>query len=559
MTPIVILLIGMFVVIAGVLVLRVHAVLALIAGALIVSILTPRENVYEHELRQTAVSVSHVEDDGTVVLNRGASSGIVEGSTFLVLRRSNSSGRYETVGQIRVEHVESGSAGARIHGASDDDRLGSDDLIVPPSAELAARRTSNQSIGEHVAFGFGRTCMGIGILIAMAAIIGKCLLDSGGAERIVLAARRALGEGRTAAAFLGSGFVVAIPVFFDTVFYLLVPLAKAMHVKTGKHYLLYVLTIVTGAALAHSLVPPTPGPLFVANELGVDIGLMILGGTIVGLFALPFGYLFSRWADRRWDIPLRPSAELSAEELHEMAHRDASKLPPLWLSLLPIVLPVALIAGNTILGILTAGQVGHGSSGWLAMMVPVIDLIGDKNVALVLAAVVALLLLIRQSGRDHAALKSAVGAALASGGVIILITASGGAFGHVLRLTGISEELKTIIPTAQLVLIPAAFAATMLVRIAQGSATVAMITAVGVFAPIVAAGGLAFHPLYIALAIGCGSMPYPWMNDSGFWIISTMSGLTEGETLKTASAVMALMGFVGLIATVLGAVLIPLT
>jgi GntP family gluconate:H+ symporter len=397
--------------------------------------------------------------------------------------------------------------------------------------------------------------MGIGILIAMAAIIGKCLLDSGGAERVVLAARRALGGERAAHAFLGSGFLVGIPVFFDTVFYLLVPLAKAMHVKTGKHYLLYVLTIVTGAALSHSLVPPTPGPLFVANELGVDIGLMILGGSVVGLIALPFGYLFSRWADRRWDIPLRPSVELPAEELEEMAHRDASALPPLWLSLLPIVLPVVLIAGNTILGIVATGQP---ESGWLGAIIPVVNQIGDKNVALVIAAVAALLLVVRQSGHDPAALKSAVQAALMSGGVIILITAAGGAFGHVLRLTGISEELKNIVPTTHLVLIPAAFAMTTLVRIAQGSATVAMITAVGLFAPIVAAGGLAFHPLYVALAIGCGSMPYPWMNDSGFWIIRTMSGLTEVETLKTASAVIALMGFVGLVAVVVGAVFLPL-
>ncbi|HUF09991.1 MAG TPA: SLC13 family permease [Rhodothermales bacterium] len=556
MTPIVILLIGMVVVVAGVLVLRVHAFLALIAGALIVSILTPRENVYEHELRQAAVSVSNIEDDGTIVLGKGTASGLVDGSTFIALRRLDSSRRYEPVGRIQIDRAEGSSSRARFHAEGDSDRLDSDDFVVPPAAQLQAQRTSNQSIGEHVAYGFGRTCMGIGILIAMAAIIGKCLLDSGGAERVVLGMRRALGEERAAHAFLGSGFVVAIPVFFDTVFYLLVPLAKAMRVKTGKHYLLYVLTIVAGAALAHSLIPPTPGPLFVASELGVDLGLMILGGLVVGLIALPVGYLFSRWADRRWDIPLRPSVELPAEELEAMAHRDPAALPPLWLSLLPIVLPVVLIAGNTILGIVATGQP---ENGWLATIVPMANLIGDKNVALVIAAVVALLLLVRQSGHDPAALKTAVQAALMSGGVIILITAAGGAFGHVLRLTGISEELKNIVPTTHLVLIPAAFAMTTLVRIAQGSATVAMITAVGLFAPIVAAGGLAFHPLYIALAIGCGSMPYPWMNDSGFWIISTMSGFTEGETLKTASAVIALMGFAGLIATVIGAVFVPLS
>ena len=102
------------------------------------------------------------------------------------------------------------------------------------------------------------------------------------------------------------------------------------------------------------------------------------------------------------------------------------------------------------------------------------------------------------------------------------------------------------------------FGITTLVRIAQGSATVAMITAVGIFAPIAAVGGLAFHPLYLALAIGCGSKPYPWMNDSGFWIISTMSGFTGEETLKTASVVISLMGVVGLGVTLLGAWLFPL-
>ncbi len=124
----------------------------------------------------------------------------------------------------------------------------------------------------------------------MAAIIGKCLLDSGAADKIVRSALKLFGERGAPGAFVSSGFLLDIPVFFDTVFYLMVPLGKALRVRTGRNYLLYVLTIVCGATMAHSLVPPTPGPLFVAESLGVDLGLMILCGCVVGLFASTTGH-----------------------------------------------------------------------------------------------------------------------------------------------------------------------------------------------------------------------------------------------------------------------------
>lgn len=550
MSPTIILLIGMAVVLGGVLILRVHAFLALLAAALIVSWLTPGAAVYEHELRSREIQVVEAGSE-FFTLQAGSGDELFEGAVLVVMRVGPESGKPTEVARLRVAELMVGRARARVVSYESSYSYLAGDLIVPVSVPPTAAELSSRSIGAHVATGFGQTCMGIGIIIAMASIIGKCLLDSGGAERVVLSASRAFGEERSGMTFLGSGFTVAIPVFFDTVFYLLVPLAKAMNVTTGKHYVLYILTIVTGAALAHSLVPPTPGPLFVANEMGVDLGLMILGGGLVGLFALPFGYLFSVWADRRWDIPLRPSVDLSAEELKAIAHRDEASLPPLWLSILPILLPVVLIAGNTVLGMLGADTVP-------SLVRSAVGLAGDKNVALTLAGAVALALLARQKRGDRKMVSEAVQAALASGGIIILITAAGGAFGHVLRLTGIADELKSLISATQFLILPAAFATTSLIRIAQGSATVAMITAVGIFGPIAATGGFAFHPLYIALAIGCGSMPYPWMNDSGFWIIRTMSGFTEAETLKTASVVIALMGFAGFAATLLGAWLFPL-
>jgi GntP family gluconate:H+ symporter len=141
---------------------------------------------------------------------------------------------------------------------------------------------------------------------------------------------------------------------------------------------------------------------------------------------------------------------------------------------------------------------------------------------------------------------------------MILIICAGGAFGYVLRQTDIAAALRQHIPAGKLALLPIAFAMTTLIRTAQGSAMVAMITVAGIVSPLAAAGGLGFHPVYLALAIGCGSKPIMWMNDSGFWIMSKMSGMTEGETLKTATVMMIIMATVALGVVMVGAWVMPM-
>ena len=403
-----------------------------------------------------------------------------------------------------------------------------------------------------MATGFGNTCVKIGILIAMASIIGKCLLDSGAADRIVRTMLRLLGERGAPLAFVNSGFLLGIPVFFDTVFYLLIPLGKAMRMRTGRNYLLYVLTIVCGATMAHSLVPPTPGPLFVAEQLGVDLGVMILAGCIVGIFPVAFGFFYAHWASRRWELPLRESAEFSLEDLEKLSSRGEKELPPFWLSLLPILLPVVLIAGFTILKMLV-NQYGVNIP---SSIMRIAETLGDKNIALVISAAVAMGMLSWQKRSSLKQLAPALGNSLASGGVIILITAAGGAFGGVLQQTGVSNLIRDLPDYSPLVILLLAFGITAAVRTAQGSATVAMITAVGILSGI--AGDLSFHPVYLALAVGCGSKPIAWMNDSGFWVICKMSGMNEAEGLKYVTPMTTCMGFVGLAATMVGATLFPM-
>ena len=541
---------AIIVVIVSVLVLRLHPFLALCFGGLMVAILTSGSRLQDAAVRETGAKV--IGRDGAIVQleDQATLSG-----RCIVFRRQH--GHYRAAGEVVLQHDDTSQV---LQTTSNATELQAGDMLVHETDHGRVMKAPKISAGQRFATGFGETCRKIGILIAMASVIGTCLLESGAARRIVDATRALVGESRTPLAFAASGFVVGIPVFFDTVFYLLMPLARALRIKTGQNYLLYVMSIVVGATMAHSLVPPTPGPLLVASEIeGVTVGHMIVGGLIVGLISVASGFLYCVWANRTWVIPLRDAEgqEMEDIEIEESGSDSASQsAPSVLVSLLPILLPVIFLAGKTFADSPT------GSDSTLVDTVrPIIDFLGDKNIALVIAAIVALSTLAWQ--RSKAGIRSpfrGIQQALASGGVIILITAAGGAFGHVLRQCGVAEAIQQRFPSTQdgMVLLGLAFVVTSIVRFAQGSATVAMITGVSIVAPIAAEIALPYHPVYLALAIGCGSKPLPWMNDSGFWIVGRMSGMTESETLKTFSVTLTIMGIVGFLVTLAGAAWLPL-
>src|SRR3989449_3990952 len=185
----------------------------------------------------------------------------------------------------------------------------------------------------RVAEGFGRTAGTVGVVIALASIAGKAMMDSGAADRIVRAFLAVLGVERGATALCATGYVLSIPVFFDTVFYLLVPLARSMYRRTNRNYLKYLLAIAAGAGATHTLVPPTPGPLAIAGTLGVDLGTMVLVGAVVALPAAAAGLLFAGWLDRR--MPVVPPASTAPGV--SAAAAPTAPLPGLIPSLLPIL------------------------------------------------------------------------------------------------------------------------------------------------------------------------------------------------------------------------------
>lgn len=243
------------------------------------------------------------------------------------------------------------------------------------------------------------------------------------------------------------------------------------------------------------------------------------------------------------------------DKIEALIEKDYRQLPPLWLSVLPIIVPLVFISLN---GIMVAFWDANTQDPAMAGFFYFISLIGEKNTALVTGALIALFLLASQKLGDWDQLSGSVQNALMSGGVIILITAAGGAFGSMLQQTGISLRIAELTKGYQMALIPLAFIITAVVRTAQGSATVSMITAAGILAGMAGNVMLEFHVLYIGLAIACGSKPVPWMNDSGFWIISKMSNFTAGETLRSFSVMLTLMGITGLIVTYIAAMIFPM-
>ncbi|HAE12285.1 MAG TPA: hypothetical protein DCG39_11650 [Opitutae bacterium] len=415
--------------------------------------------------------------------------------------------------------------------------------------------------------GFGDLVGGLGLLIAMAAIIGTCMMLSGAADRVVRSLMNAFGEKRAGLVLLLSGFLLSIPVFFDTVFFLLIPLARALALRTGKHYTFYVMAMAGAGAITHSLVPPTPGPLFIAKELDIELGFAMMFGLVASILPAYLVLKMASWFDRKYDLPMREASGASNEQLKQIVEKKDEELPGILLSSLPIALPVLLISLVSILGFCKklSSEQGYLNSESFAAVFPYLEFLGNPNVAMTLAAGFAILGLVRQmAGKQEKDLAAKLGKTLqdplSTAGVILLITGAGGAFGAMIRMSGVGESVGAVAEEFDLSYVLLAWGVTAFIRIAQGSATVSMITGVGLMAAVIGDGdALGYHKAYVFLAIGFGSITLSWMNDSGFWVVQRLSGFTEKETLKTWSVMLTAISVLGLGLCLLGSALLPLT
>lgn len=399
---------------------------------------------------------------------------------------------------------------------------------------------------DRSASDFGEVVSAIGIAIALAAVIGDCLRRSGAADRIAQALLAAFGERRAAAALAAAAWTLSIPVFFDTVFFLLIPLARALARRAPGRYPHFVAALCAGAIATHSLVPPTPGPLGMADTLGIGPGAAAGFGMLLGVLPVAAVVLLAPAFTRGVTASLPETPAGGAEASTDGGPQSP---PGLAASLLPVALPVLLLAGAS-----AAAGGDSPAAAWLAVF-------GHRNAALFLGALAAALVLRRAAGLSAKRLAASFGGAIAAAGPIILITAAGGAFGRALAGSGITETLVSATGAANgvtLLLLAAAIASAL--KLAQGSGTVAILSGSAIVASLLPdPTALPFHPAYLFAAVGFGSMIGSWMNDSGFWVVGKMSGLDEAGTFRVWSASAAAVGLLGLLQTLLLAALLPLT
>ncbi|MDE3261482.1 MAG: SLC13 family permease [Acidobacteriota bacterium] len=435
-----------------------------------------------------------------------------------------------TIGVLRLHPFLALTLGAILAGS-----LAPSELPAPERVFAALEATGSA---------FGDLVGAIGIAIALAAIIGDCLLRSGAADRIAGSLLALFGEGRAVWALAAAAYVLSIPVFFDTVFFLLIPLARALARRAPGRYPMFVMAICAGAVATHSLVPPTPGPLGMADNLGLDLGTAIGFGLFLGILPVAATLLIAPRFARGLNV--EPAEAPGSSQTTTHADR-----PGIFASLFPIALPVVLMSGASVAAA-SGGGVIPGAA-WAAVL-------GHRNAALFLAAFAAAFVLWRTHRPPVRRLLGSFGNAIGEAGPIILITAAGGAFGRALAGAGITEDLARVSSAADgfvLLLLAAGIAS--LLKLAQGSGTVAILTGSAIVASLVPdPAALSFHPAYLFAAVGFGSMVASWMNDSGFWVVGRMSGFGEGETFRTWTAVAAAVGVFGVLQVLLLAALFPL-
>lgn len=433
-------------------------------------------------------------------------------------------------------------------------------------------------IVSAITTGFGNTLASIGIVIGLGVGIGKILEVSGAANALALAFLKLFGKGREPWALGTVGALVSIPVFCDSGYVILNPLARSIARVKRAGYITLALALGCGMTLTHHLVPPTPGPLAVAGILGADLGALILTGLAFTVILLPVVVFYARWIGPKIEPSMsetvreavygtvaargrsgtavadRPAGASSTGSMHDDDSTvdempadpsiDLGTPPPgakphrvgAFVASLPLLVPLLLIILNTVSGAIdqsNQGVVGTGDyepSAWAAPLA----FVGNPVVALVIGVILAVYTLLpRWTPRNK--VQGWFAEAAASAGLILLITGAGGALGQVLRSSGVGDALAVAIAATPLPAFLVPFLIATLVRIAQGSGTVAMITAASVTAPLVVSLGI--DPIVAAVACTAGSMVFSYFNDSYFWVVTRFAGLDGTAALRGWSGI----------------------
>lgn len=390
-------------------------------------------------------------------------------------------------------------------------------LIIAASITGLVGGMTPPAVIDAITAGFGNTLGSIGLVIGFGVMMGRILEISGAAERLAFTFLKWLGKRKEEWALALTGYVVSIPIFVDSAFVILTPLAKALSSRTGKSVVGLGVALGIGLAATHHAVPPTPGPLGVAGIFKVDVGVMMLWGLIFAIPIIFVGVYYGKWIGKKiYQLPdeegtgwVRPDQPQTFQKFVEK--EEKKNLPSLTRAVLPILVPLILILGNTIL---SAMDLKGGLYDYLIFL-------GSPVIAVGVGLLIALYGLFGHLRRSEALDRMEEG--IQSAGIILLVTGAGGALGEVLRESGAGDEIAKLIAQTALPGILLPFFVATIVRLIQGSGTVAMITAASISAPILAS--MDVNMALAAQAAALGAMIFSYFNDSLFWVVNRMLGI----------------------------------
>jgi GntP family gluconate:H+ symporter len=392
---------------------------------------------------------------------------------------------------------------------------------------LAFTTLPANTIVSTIKEGFGNTMASIGFLIILGAIIGITLDKTGGTLSIARFILSKTGENRSGTALGITGFITGLPIFCDSGFIILSGLAKSFSSKSKLAMPFMATVLATSLYSVHCLIPPHPGALAAAGLIKVNIGYLIVIGT---LFAIPgalAAFYWSRWMTKGKLYPPAKEIEVDTKITHD-------KLPSAFISFLPIVVPLLLITVRSLFSLIDKG----GQS----LISKILYFPGEPIFALSIGVILAILLI---KDKTIASMNSVFSEAIEKAGPILIVTAAGGMFGMVIKATGTGEAMgKLLAGTSIGLVVPFLIAAVM--KTAQGSSTVAIITTASFVAPMISILGLdsEWGRLLVMLSMGAGSMIVSHANDSYFWVVSNFSDIEPDTTLKVYSSSTILMGIV---------------
>jgi GntP family gluconate:H+ symporter len=393
-------------------------------------------------------------------------------------------------------------------------------------------------IPDVLMFGFADTIGSVALLVAFGVMLGRLLEVTGGAQTLADTLIGRFGEKRAPMALGVASLLFGFPIFFDAGLVIFVPIILTVARRFGGSVLYYALPAAGAFAAMHAIVPPHPGPVAAANLIGANVGLTLLVGIPVAAVAWYVGVmLVSRFLAARVDVPVSDVVFGEVQD-GENAEEPGWRQPSFATVLMLLLIPLVLISFNTVLSTLVESGVLAEGQDWVGFL----SLIGITPVALLITVLVAILVLGRPNA-SMATVSKILDQALGPVCAIILITGAGGMFGGVLELSGIGDALSGSLSDLGISLILQAFIIATLLRVAQGSATVALTTTGGLIAGAVGEAGLNdFKLTLLVIAIAAGATVLSHVNDSGFWLVSRLFGMDEKTTLKTWTVIETTLG-----------------